>query len=287
MISCFAVFLTNAEAQKKTRRKIAAPPTSKISKTKLKSPKKPVRMISAGVVNSRAIDLIKPEYPKAARAVNIYGQVKVQVLIDVDGSVFSANIISGNFLLQSSAVKAAFQSKFEPLILGGEPISVKGIINYNFIPYEWNWLELGYALNGNSDYYTIKMITETLPAGSDVEKQLLRQSLETSENQDQIIESITALLRARISVDDKSSWFFEVGLLLAKVTRQWNIDGHTLDKDSQSLANLKFLSQNPPAIKEMLPVAMKKIIFFVEQGEMPQMFRAMSLLEEKFPYVGK
>lgn len=85
-----------------------------------------------GVVNGKAVFLDLPAYPDAARQMGIKGQVKVQVLIDEDGNVLSANAVEGNGLLRSPATKAAKRSKFTPTFLNNQKIKVRGIIVYNF-----------------------------------------------------------------------------------------------------------------------------------------------------------
>ena len=90
--------------------------------------------ISMGVVNVQAINLPPPVYPPAARAVKATGAVNVQVIITKDGSIFSAEAVSGHPLLRSAAETAARNAKFKPLLLDGQPRVVKGIIVYNFVP---------------------------------------------------------------------------------------------------------------------------------------------------------
>jgi hypothetical protein len=97
--------------------------------------------ISGGVLNGKAVSLAKPPYPLAARAVRASGSVSVQVLIDTDGTMFSAHATSGHPLLQRAAVTAACQSTFTPTLLreaegSGDyhPVRVAGIITYNFVP---------------------------------------------------------------------------------------------------------------------------------------------------------
>ena len=92
------------------------------------------RTISGGVLNGRAISLPKPSYPPAARAVRASGAVQVQVLIDEDGQIFSAEAFGGHPLLQGASVIAACSSKFSPTLLEGTPVKVSGIIVYNFVP---------------------------------------------------------------------------------------------------------------------------------------------------------
>lgn len=92
------------------------------------------KTISGGVLNGKAMDLPKPPYPPAARAVRATGAVSVQVLIDTDGYVYSAQALSGHPLLRPASVIAACNSRFTPTLLMGEPVKVSGIITYNFVP---------------------------------------------------------------------------------------------------------------------------------------------------------
>ena len=87
---------------------------------------------TGGVVNSKAINLVKPLYSATARAMRIGGEVKVQVTIDEEGNVIAANAVSGNPLLRNSAEIAAKSSKFTPTTLSKQKVKVTGIIIYNF-----------------------------------------------------------------------------------------------------------------------------------------------------------
>jgi Ca-activated chloride channel family protein len=90
------------------------------------------KTISTGVLNGKAVSLIQPEYPAAARAVNMAGPVVVEVLINEDGTVNTANAVSGPPLLLESAEQAAMTSRFQPVILSGRAVRVIGTIVYNF-----------------------------------------------------------------------------------------------------------------------------------------------------------
>ena len=92
------------------------------------------KIISAGVLNGKAISLPKPAYPPAARAVRAGGTVQVSVLIDETGHVISAHAVGGNPLLISAAESAARAARFSPTLLSGQPVKVSGIITYNFVP---------------------------------------------------------------------------------------------------------------------------------------------------------
>ena len=90
--------------------------------------------ISGGVLNSKAIDFVKPTYPAIAKASKAKGHVVVQVLVDESGGVISARPISGHPLLQAAAVAAAKQTRFPPAKLSGKPVKVIGILDYDFAP---------------------------------------------------------------------------------------------------------------------------------------------------------
>lgn len=96
--------------------------------------KGPPKTLSGGVLNGKAAELPKPQFPRAARAVRVSGAVPVQVLIDEKGEVFMAQAAGGHPLLRYNAVTAACGAKFMPTLLSGQPVKVVGIITYNFVP---------------------------------------------------------------------------------------------------------------------------------------------------------
>jgi outer membrane biosynthesis protein TonB len=92
------------------------------------------KQLVGGVLNGKAMMLPKPPYPPAARAVRASGAVQIQVLIETDGSVFSARAVSGHPLLRAQSAIAACKAKFTPTLLSGQPVKVSGIIIYNYVP---------------------------------------------------------------------------------------------------------------------------------------------------------
>ncbi len=106
------------------------PPPPPVKPTPPPVPKK----ISGGVLNGKATSLPKPPYPAAARAVRASGAVNVQVTISESGSVVSASAVSGHPLLRQAAEQAARGARFAPTLLSGQPVSVTGVIVYNFVP---------------------------------------------------------------------------------------------------------------------------------------------------------
>ena len=93
----------------------------------------PPKFISGGVLNGKAISLPEPVLSPAARAVKAGGTVIVQVMVDEDGKVISANAVSGHPLLKPAAVQAAYAARFTPTKLSGQAVKVAGVITYNFV----------------------------------------------------------------------------------------------------------------------------------------------------------
>lgn len=103
------------------------PPPPQVKKVE----EKPI-IRSLGIVNGRATNLPIPSIPAAAKLAKVQGTVAVQVLIDENGNVISANAVSGNQLLRQSSEAAAKQAKFIPTLLSGERVRASGVINYHF-----------------------------------------------------------------------------------------------------------------------------------------------------------
>ena len=89
--------------------------------------------VSRGVLEGKAVSLVKPNYPALARQIRLNGTVTVQVLIDESGKVLSAQAVSGHPLLIPEAEKAARQTRFKPTTLSDQPVKVSGLITYNFV----------------------------------------------------------------------------------------------------------------------------------------------------------
>lgn len=92
----------------------------------------PVKPISGGILNGKAISLPSPIYPEIAKRARAGGLVTIEVVIDVTGRVISAEAVSGHTMLRQAAEQAAKQARFSPTLLSGQPVRVTGQITYNF-----------------------------------------------------------------------------------------------------------------------------------------------------------
>ena len=85
------------------------------------------------MLTSKAVALPQPAYPMMAKQMRIQGLVSVQILVDEQGKVISAQVVSGSPALSTAAKDAATRARFTPTMLNGQPVKVQGIINYNFV----------------------------------------------------------------------------------------------------------------------------------------------------------
>ena len=96
------------------------------------TPKPLLRPVSGGALNGRAITLPQPVYPDPAKRARVSGIVTVEVVVDENGKVISAQVTSGPPILRDAAIQAALKAKFSPTMLSGQPVKVSGTINYKF-----------------------------------------------------------------------------------------------------------------------------------------------------------
>jgi periplasmic protein TonB len=95
--------------------------------------KPPTQRLPSQVLSSKALNLPQPVYPMIARQIRAQGPVNVQILVDEQGRVVSAQPISGHPTLIPAAREAAMRARFSPTVLNGVPVKVQGVITYNFV----------------------------------------------------------------------------------------------------------------------------------------------------------
>lgn len=182
------------------------------------------KTINGGVINGKALSLPKPEYPAAAQAVKASGAVKVQVVIDEQGSVISASAISGHPLLRAATEQAARQATFKPTLLSGQPVKVTGLIVYNFVASEpaTNY-EKKLEIMGLGAFLTIPDLIpadewespakEDLRVAPQIADELLPlttiNKTTSKERRNEIIKGVVASLENKLSGAD--AWQFEFG----------------------------------------------------------------------------
>lgn len=97
------------------------------------APKPPTQRQPSSVLISHAVSLPQPQYPQLAKQIRVQGQVNIQILVDEQGKVVSAQVVSGHPMLLSAAREAALRARFTPTMLSGQAVKVQGVITYNFV----------------------------------------------------------------------------------------------------------------------------------------------------------
>ncbi len=76
------------------------------------------------------LNLAAPKYPPLARQANITGEVQIKLKIERDGSVASADVVSGHQMLTPAALESAKQFHFECRRCGDD--GAEDIVIYSF-----------------------------------------------------------------------------------------------------------------------------------------------------------
>ena len=90
-------------------------------------------LMSSGILNGKALKKPQPEYPSMARSARASGTVSVQIVVDENGDVVSAQALGGHPMLREASERAARKAKFSPTKLCGQPVKVSGVITYGFV----------------------------------------------------------------------------------------------------------------------------------------------------------
>jgi len=88
--------------------------------------------VASTILSGKAISLPQPPYPMIAKQAHVQGPVSIQILVNEEGKVLSAQVVSGNAMLSSAAKDAAMRARFSPTMLNGTPVKIQGVITYNF-----------------------------------------------------------------------------------------------------------------------------------------------------------
>ena len=90
------------------------------------------RPIGGDVKNARLIYSVNPVYPAIAKAHRVSGEVKIDALVDATGRVSNMTMISGMPQLQTAAMDALRQWKYEPGQLNGKPVAMHVTVTIQF-----------------------------------------------------------------------------------------------------------------------------------------------------------
>ena len=84
------------------------------------------------MVTAKLVKKVEPEYPAEAQEKKIQGSVKLQVVVQKDGSVAVQRAVEGDPIFYAAAIEAVRQWRYEPTFMNGQPIDMDMIITVTF-----------------------------------------------------------------------------------------------------------------------------------------------------------
>lgn len=94
-------------------------------------PTRPVR-VGGAVRQPVRVKGVPPVYPAIAQAARVAGTVVIDAVIDVDGTVRDARVLSGPSLLSGAALDAVRQWRYTPTTLNNQPVQVVMTVHVTF-----------------------------------------------------------------------------------------------------------------------------------------------------------
>ncbi len=88
--------------------------------------------ISQGVSQGLLIKRVQPKYPPSALATHTQGAVQIEAVINKEGNVTNAKVLSGDPVLAKAALDAVRQWRYKPYYLDSEPVEIETQITINF-----------------------------------------------------------------------------------------------------------------------------------------------------------
>ncbi len=100
-------------------------------------PPKPVSLHKVNKMPKRIGDCVI-EYPVEAKQMGIEGRIRLQVEVNADGTVGAVRVIKGiGYGLDEAAVAGLKKCRFEPAMMGGQPVPTKIPYTYTFVIEDW------------------------------------------------------------------------------------------------------------------------------------------------------
>ncbi len=110
----------------KTPTAVPPPPAERVQRSK-------ILRVGGNVKPPRLIYSVEPVYPPVAKMARITGTVVIEAVIDEQGNVVRAQVLSGNPMLVQAALDAVAKWKYEPTLLNGQPIAVEMKVFVDFV----------------------------------------------------------------------------------------------------------------------------------------------------------
>ncbi len=95
-------------------------------------PPRQMRALGSRELEARATSCVGPRFPAQAREAKIEGYVGLSLLVGVEGNVLHVDPIRRRSILIGSAVDAARQWTFRPIVLNGKAIEYCGTLEFHY-----------------------------------------------------------------------------------------------------------------------------------------------------------
>ncbi|MBX3291284.1 MAG: energy transducer TonB [Acidobacteria bacterium] len=234
------------------------------------------RMISFGVLNTKAVHLPKPTFPETARRARVSGVVQIQVVIDPRGCVNDAKAISGHPLLIPASIDAAKRSSFVPITFSGTPIWFYGYITYNFRGDSLNWLQLGFEADSARRLVEVIRIED-----SRVLLNLTPESISLLYPDRTHFQELRQRVQVELAGDPKSRWLFSVGCKLGDISRFSYTGNDGLKSSISEISDL--VDSAPESISRQLIVELKKL---TGSGISDEFWKQLKYLKDRLYHLG-
>ncbi len=109
------------------------PPPVVVKQPELKEPEVKRITVGGSVQEARLERQVKPGYPALARQARIAGDVRLEAVIGLDGTVQQLRVVSGHPLLTGAALEAVRQWRYRATTLNGKPVEVSTVISVRFL----------------------------------------------------------------------------------------------------------------------------------------------------------
>jgi TonB family protein len=88
--------------------------------------------IATASAMARVVKKVSPEFPAAAKQLNVVGQSEVTIVVGTGGDVEDAKVLKGNAIFSQASLNAVKQWKFTPLTKDGAPVKFSAVIIFNY-----------------------------------------------------------------------------------------------------------------------------------------------------------
>jgi TonB family protein len=88
--------------------------------------------VSQGISGGTLVHSVPPIYPDSARRQKIEGEVVLEGVVDVNGTLHDLSLVRGDPVLAGAAKQAVTQWRYAPYLLNGKPISMRTSITIRF-----------------------------------------------------------------------------------------------------------------------------------------------------------